>query len=79
MGRYEESGQNSALNNVNFSNFNVSGKEETFLNIEDIAEQRIINRVDQQSGKAEDFFNIWEISDDEWKTFKGYIQILRQG
>lgn len=76
LGRYEKSGQNSALNNVNFSNFNVLGKEEAFLNLGEIAERRIVNRVDQQSGKAEDFFNIWEIpADDAWNEFQGYIQV----
>ncbi|QTA90448.1 type III-E CRISPR-associated gRAMP effector Cas7-11e [Desulfonema magnum] len=82
LGRYEKSSKTSkspVLNNVNFSNFNVLGKEKEFLNIEDVADMRVVNRVDQQSGKAEDFFNIWEITDGAWKIFRGEIQVSDKG
>ncbi len=58
---------------VKFSNFDAGFKG--YVALEDIAEPRIINRVDQESGKAEDFVKIYEIDHEKCGLFKGKILI----
>lgn len=76
LGRYWQPGPGYSENNdVNFGNFSIPQKKKVLLNLEDIAEPRIINRVDQQSGKAEDFFEIREIDHRSCALFEGKISL----
>lgn len=63
---------------VKFFNFSVPNNDQVKLSLEDIAEQRIINRIDQQSGKAEDFFTIWEIEHECCGVFEGKIMLSKR-
>lgn len=58
---------------VKFSNFNIGIEKE--MRLEDMAQSRIINRVDQEDGKAEDFVKIWEIDPDICGSFTGKIHL----
>lgn len=60
---------------VNFFNFSITNNDRLLFNIKDIADNRVINRVDQQSGKAEDFFNIWEVDHNLSMEFSGKISL----
>ncbi len=58
---------------LKFTNFNspLSGP----LRIGDIAEKRSANRVDQLTGKAEDFYRIWEIVEEKCFAYYGCVYL----
>lgn len=61
---------------LKFFNFNAGFKGNCSL--ETLGAQRVLNRVDQQSGKAEDFFPVWEIDPDICKRYIGQISLSGQ-
>ncbi|MEE4359531.1 MAG: type III-E CRISPR-associated gRAMP effector Cas7-11 [Desulfococcaceae bacterium] len=89
LGRFDEAGAGTGVGkkkedeevkkkfHVKFSNFDVQIQEE--MPLEDMAEARIINRVDQEDGKAEDFVKIWEIDPDICGDFTGHIHLSGEG
>jgi len=77
LGRYEKSRRqnrdDARENQVNFQNFNVS--DHAPVRLEDVADTRIVNRVDQYTGKARDFFKIWEIHQEDLYEYHGKIRL----
>ena len=59
---------------VNFSNLNISSGIKSF-SWEEIAVSRVVNRVDPNSGKAKDFFRVWEIDHKLCPNFLGKMSI----
>ena len=81
LGRYDKAkagSEDSNLYDVKFSNLNIIDHQNKKFHFQDIADQRIINRVDQDTGKAEDFFSIWEIDHRTCKTFVGKIYLSQR-
>lgn len=58
---------------VKFSNFDSPFQED--IPLRSIADPRIVNRVDQEDGKAEDFYQIWEIDHERCGLFTGRIYL----
>lgn len=58
---------------VKFSNFDSPFRED--MPLAALAQPRIVNRVDQEDGKAEDFFKIWEIDHETCGVFTGQIHL----
>lgn len=59
---------------VHFSNFDLVAKPE-LAKIEDIACARVLNRVDFNTGKAHDYFKIWEVDNEDWGEYTGTITL----
>ena len=61
---------------IHFSNFYLHHKQEkNGLRVEDIASGRILNRVDFDTGKAKDYFRIWEADYKTYSTYTGKIML----
>ena len=71
--------ENTEKYHVKFFNFSLpvtkNSKNPPLLDLNKIACQRVVNRVDQKSGKAENFFNIWEVDHKENNIFYGQIYV----
>jgi len=59
---------------VHFSNLNLYSSKE-FSTIEELAPKRALNRIEQYTGKAQDYFTVYEALNKEFWTFKGRIRI----
>ena len=83
LGHLDTAGKKSGKNDcydVRFGNLRLTGGK-FFSGPERIGVQRLLNRVDAPTGKAHDWFRVWEIDDEAVKKFKGVIMIaddLRQ-
>ena len=61
---------------VNFRNLNLPDKDSySYDDIQEIALSRIVNRVDYSTGKAHDYFNIFETDHLQFPCFEGEITI----
>ncbi len=45
---------------------------------EELASERILNRVDFGVGKAQDYFKVWEVHNEEFRKFKGKISVANE-
>jgi CRISPR-associated protein (TIGR03986 family) len=82
LGRFDTAGKNHKDNRhsntdyaIHFSNLYPGKEVKTSLAMEDVASQRILNRVDYKTGKAHDYFRLWEVDDENARTFTGKITI----
>lgn len=64
---------------IHFKNLFLADRT-TFKNndIKQIATERIVNRVDPKTGKAHDYFKIWEVTDERWWKYSGTIHINKE-
>ncbi|MCP4689422.1 MAG: hypothetical protein GY859_15315, partial [Desulfobacterales bacterium] len=58
---------------VHFENFWESGDRRFFW--KDVAQRRVLNRVDHSCGKAKDYYDIWEIDPANCARFSGRVRI----
>lgn len=80
LGRFDEkdgAGKKSEYS-VRFSNLYVSTDAKDSDDISDIARQRVVNRVDFLSGKAKDYFKVYEAEHGSYAVYSGKI-ILKEG
>jgi CRISPR/Cas system CSM-associated protein Csm3 (group 7 of RAMP superfamily) len=62
------------LYDVRFGNLRLAG-DKFFAGPHEIGARRTLNRVDAPTGKAHDWFRVWEIDDESAKRFEGVIEI----
>jgi CRISPR/Cas system CSM-associated protein Csm3 (group 7 of RAMP superfamily) len=77
LGRLNTAGKKLGKNDVydvRFGNLRLAGGK-TFAGPGRIGDRRILNRIDAPTGKAHDWFRIWEIDDEAVKNFEGVIAI----
>ncbi len=77
LGRFDEAGKGSKDHNkfdVRFGNLSLP-KEKRWKDIDKIGMQRTLNRVDDFTGKAHDWFKIYEIDSPDALIFNGVIEI----
>lgn len=79
LGRFDKAGKRHRDNkydkhdyDIHFDNLNLI-TDKKFSHPDDIASERILNRVDYTTGKAHDYFKVWEVDDDQWWQFTGTI------
>lgn len=63
---------------IHFGNLNLKN-ENPSLKLKDIAGERILNRVDYSTGKAQDYFRVWEVDNEDYWEFTGTITVNEQG
>jgi len=77
LGQFDNAGKGDKSGfDVHFSNFSLGEKKNEgpwFEGPEKVGVRRVLNRVDGYSGKAQDFFKVWEI--DLLDEFRGSIEI----
>lgn len=86
LGRFDNAQKNHKANNyqssdyaVHFCNLDLQNENSSFT-LKDIALERILNRVDYTTGKAHDYFRIWEIDNDEGlNIYSGTITLQEDG
>ena len=62
---------------IHFNNLNLirNGKS---IKLSDIATERGFNRVNYHTGKARDYFKVWEVDDEDYWTFQGVVTVNEQ-
>lgn len=80
LGRFDKAGKydgNKGNYDIHFNNLNLirNGKS---IKLSDIATERGFNRVNYHTGKARDYFKVWEVDDEDYWTFQGVITVNEQ-
>lgn len=80
LGRFDKAGKchgNKGDYDIHFNNLNLirNGKS---IKLSDIATERGFNRVNYHTGKARDYFKMWEVDDEDYWTFQGVITVNEQ-
>ncbi|MCC7212116.1 MAG: hypothetical protein IT451_09760, partial [Candidatus Brocadia sp.] len=80
LGRFDNAGKydgNKGDYDIHFNNLNLirNGKS---IKLSDIATERGFNRVNYHTGKARDYFKVWEVDDEDFWTFQGVITVNEQ-
>jgi CRISPR-associated protein (TIGR03986 family) len=76
-GKGEDAKKDIKNHHVHFSNLNLSVKGN--FDISEVATSRTLNRVDRDTGKAQDYFKIWEVEDKKFWHYTGTITINNDG
>ncbi|MCR4321455.1 MAG: TIGR03986 family CRISPR-associated RAMP protein [Candidatus Brocadiaceae bacterium] len=81
LGRFDKAGKNHSVHrhtqndyDIHFGNLDLISKS-TFAHIKDMASKRGLNRVNHHTGKARDYFKVWEVDDEDYWTFQGVITV----
>ncbi|HJW85105.1 MAG TPA: hypothetical protein VJ440_00535 [Candidatus Brocadiaceae bacterium] len=80
MGEEEKKAVNKYPQNdydIHFGNLSLVSKS-IFADIKDIASERGLNRVNYLTGKARDYFKVWEVDDEDFWKFHGVITVNEQ-
>lgn len=80
LGRFDTAGkyhENKGDYDIHFNNLNLirNGKS---IKLNDIATERGFNRVNYHTGKARDYFKVWEVDDEDFWKFQGVITVNEQ-
>lgn len=80
LGRFDVAGKDHRKNkikdyDIHFDNLEFVKKRDTKCLLNDIATERIVNRVDFKTSKAHDYFRIWEVDHDDCPEYTGTITL----
>ncbi len=81
LGRFDNAGkyhENKGDYDIHFNNLNLVRNDKS-IRFSDIATERGTNRVNYHTGKARDYFRVWEVDNEDYWTFQGVITLNAQG
>lgn len=80
LGRFDKAGKDRGSKSdydIHFNNLNLIRNGRS-IKLSDIATERGFNRVNYHTGKARDYFKVWEVDDEDYWTFQGVITVNEQ-